>query len=64
MILVAPLEIVQNDVQRVGEEVPAPVAVPVDEAGDALGKKLQEGEGRERPEMDVRYMGKSEHILP
>jgi len=35
--------------------------VPVDETGDPLGEKLEKGEGGQRTEMNVRYVGKSKH---
>ena len=47
--------------QRVAEHGALPVALPVDVAGDALGRELPIGEFGKRAEMDVGKMGKAKH---
>ncbi|QTK80846.1 hypothetical protein AT6N2_C3383 [Agrobacterium tumefaciens] len=47
------LEIVEQLFQRIGEEMLAAVAMPVDETGNPFRCKFPESEFRQRPQMDV-----------
>ena len=61
MVGVLLLDIGQQGVEHAGKEIPAAVAVPVDETGDALRRELPQGQFGQGAEMDIGDMGKFEH---
>ncbi|MNT63282.1 hypothetical protein D3C72_2010830 [compost metagenome] len=61
MVGLVAAQILHHQIERIGEKMLAPVAVPVHIAGDALGSQFADGEVRERSQVNIGYMRELEH---